>query len=154
MKSAGGVLLTGPAGCGKKSLVQLVADECNAVLVNVDSSVHGARPGDSERQLCDAFSRARDVCSSEPCVLLLNELDSICSSRRNSSRGEFGDSLSARMLAELVSLMDDHYECQDRFLIVATTDKPTNVDPCLRRFGRFDCEVIYLTWLSFCLNII
>jgi SpoVK/Ycf46/Vps4 family AAA+-type ATPase len=134
-----GVLLTGPPGCGKRSLIRRVAVECDAMIVHVDSSLHGARPGDSERNLQAAFRRAADVSTDDLCILYLDELDAICPRRRDT--GTDGDSLATRLLAELLNLMDKLHENPGRFVVVATTSKPTDVDPCLRRFGRFEKEV-------------
>jgi transitional endoplasmic reticulum ATPase len=47
-----GILLRGPAGTGKTSLVKYVGYECNAYVITINGpEVFGARPGESEENL-------------------------------------------------------------------------------------------------------
>ena len=130
-----GVLVTGPSGCGKTSLVKLVAKECNAVLVQVGDNVHGGRPGDSEQNLRAAFLQATTACMEGSCILFLDDVDAICPRCRDDS-----DPLARRMLAELLSLLEKHGNVSE-LTVVAATSKPSDIDPCLRRIGRFEKEV-------------
>lgn len=127
--------MTGPSGCGKTSLVKIIAKECDAFLIQVGDSVHGARPGESEQNLRAAFLQATTACMEGSCILFLDDIDAICPRCRDNS-----DGLARRMLAELLSLLEK-YEHVSRLMIIAATSKPSEIDPCLRRVGRFEKEV-------------
>ena len=130
-----GILVTGPSGCGKTSFVKLIAKECDAFLVKVGDSVHGSRPGESEKNLRAAFLQASAACTEGLCILFLDDIDALCPRCRDDS-----DGLARRMLAELLSLLEKH-EHVARLVVIAATSKPSEIDPCLRRAGRFEKEV-------------
>lgn len=80
------------------------------------------------------FERARTAAEEGPCVLFLDEVDSLCPRRTGSSAPE------NRLVAQLLTLMDGMNQ-SDRFLVVGATNRPDSLDPALRRPGRFDREV-------------
>lgn len=96
--------------------------------------VVGSRPGESEEKLRAVFKRARSEAVEGPCVLFLDELDSLCPRRTGSSSPE------NRLVAQLLTLMDG-MDQSDRFLMVGATNRPDSLDSALRRPGRFDREV-------------
>lgn len=103
-------------------------------LASSTPQVVGSRPGESEERLRAVFGRARAAAEEGPCVLFLDELDSLCPRRTGSSAPE------NRLVAQLLTLMDG-MDQSDRFLIIGATNQPDSLDPALRRPGRFDREV-------------
>lgn len=86
----------------------------------------GSRPGESEEKLRAVFERAQSAAEEGPCVLFLDELDSLCPRRTGSSAPE------NRLVAQLLTLMDGMNQ-SDRFLIVGATNRPDSLDLALRR---------------------
>ncbi|XP_067275331.1 spermatogenesis-associated protein 5-like protein 1 isoform X2 [Pseudorasbora parva] len=131
-----GLLLIGPPGTGKTLLVRSVAQDAGAALVAVNGpELTGPRPGESEQNLRRVFERARSEAETGPCVLLLDEIDSLCPKRTGTSAPE------NRLTAQLLTLMDA-IGSHSGFVIIGTTNQPDNLDPALRRPGRFDREVL------------
>ncbi|CAH1255026.1 SPATA5L1 [Branchiostoma lanceolatum] len=131
-----GVLLLGPPGVGKTSLVRTVAAECHAHLVALNGpDVFGPHPGESEENLRRIFQEAVTISEEGPCVLFIDELDALCP-----KRGGSGKSQENRMVAQMLTLMDGHAG-RGRLVVIAATNRPNAIDPALRRPGRFDKEV-------------
>lgn len=132
-----GLLLIGPPGVGKTLLVRRVAKDVGASLVTVNGpEVVGSRPGESEENLRRMFDRAREEAEEAPCVLLIDEIDSLCPKRTDSSGAPEN-----RLVAQLLTLMDG-IGSDEGFVIIGVTNQPDALDPALRRPGRFDREVL------------
>ncbi|XP_063044429.1 spermatogenesis-associated protein 5-like protein 1 [Engraulis encrasicolus] len=132
-----GVLLVGPPGVGKTMLVQSVAREVGATLVTINGPVIlGSRPGESEENLRAVFQQARAASEEGPCVLFIDEIDSLCPRRSGSSSAPEN-----RVVAQLLTLMDG-ISSRDQFVTIGATNQPDTLDPALRRPGRFDREVV------------
>ncbi|KAM9321534.1 ATPase family gene 2 protein homolog B [Gastrophryne carolinensis] len=132
-----GLLLIGPPGVGKTLLVKAVARQVGAYLIGLGgAAIHGARPGESEENLRKIFQNARDISRRGPCILFIDEIDSLCPKRGNSS-----NSPENRIVAQLLTLMDGIHS-DNQMVVVAATNQPDVIDSALRRPGRFDREVI------------
>ncbi|XP_016141220.1 ATPase family gene 2 protein homolog B isoform X1 [Sinocyclocheilus grahami] len=132
-----GLLLIGPPGVGKTLLVRCVARDIGATLVTVNGpEVTGSRPGESEENLRRVFDQVQEAGEEGPCVLLIDEIDSLCPRRTESSGAPEN-----RLVAQLLTLMDGIGN-HEGFVIIGATNQPDALDPALRRPGRFDREVI------------
>ncbi|KAM8972272.1 ATPase family gene 2 protein homolog B [Pelodytes ibericus] len=132
-----GLLLVGPPGVGKTLLVKAVTREVGAYLISINGpSIHGSRPGESEENLRNIFKKAMRISSSGPCLLFIDEIDTLCPKRGNSNNAPEN-----RIVAQLLTLMDGIYS-SNKMVIVAATNRPDDIDGALRRPGRFDREVV------------
>ncbi|CAN6362698.1 unnamed protein product [Urochloa humidicola] len=135
-----GLLLHGPTGTGKTSLVRTMVRECNAHLIMINPhSVHKAHVGEGEKFLREAFAEAYSRASlGKPAVIFIDKIDAICPSRNNRTENE------ARVVGQLLTLMDGNKKSSKmlpHIVVVASTDRLNAIDPALRRGGRFELEV-------------
>lgn len=133
-----GILLRGPPGCGKTTLVRHVSKLCDAHLVTINGpEIFGSRPGESEENLRRVFQKAITMCKEGPCILFIDEIDSLCPARDKSSSSQEG-----RVTGQLLNLMDG-LQARETLIVIGATNRPSAIDPNLRRPGRFDKEVRY-----------
>ncbi|XP_053965999.1 peroxisomal ATPase PEX6 isoform X1 [Anastrepha ludens] len=128
-----GILLYGPPGTGKTLVAKAVATECNLSFLSVQGpELLNMYVGQSEQNVREVFARAR---SAAPCVLFLDELDSLAP-----NRGVAGDSggVMDRVVSQLLAEMDALGDATKPVFILAATNRPDLIDPALLRPGRFD----------------
>ncbi|KAJ9596942.1 hypothetical protein L9F63_012067 [Diploptera punctata] len=136
------VLLVGPPGCGKTSLVRQLASDCGAVLVSVlGSEIFRPRPGDTESWLRQVFEEATALAKEGAsirgvCVLLLDEVDSICPKEAGGAKSPH----QARVSSQLLRLLEEANSVNG-LVVIATTNKPAALNPAVRRPGRLEKEV-------------
>jgi SpoVK/Ycf46/Vps4 family AAA+-type ATPase len=131
-KSArGGLLLYGPPGCGKTFIARALAGEIGARFFSVGlSDVLDMWLGESERKLHEVFENAR---RHAPAVLFFDEVDAL-GQRRTQLKHSPGRNVVNQLLTEMDGVDDRN---RDLFVLGAT-NHPWDVDPALRRPGRFD----------------
>nr|KAJ3410984.1 hypothetical protein HK105_002756 [Polyrhizophydium stewartii] len=137
-----GVLLYGPPGCSKTSLVRAVAATANAAFFSISgAAVYSAYVGESERIVRSLFQRAR---AASPSVVFIDEIDTIVGKRAlgGGGGGGGGDTVQERILSALLNEMDGIESARD-VLVLAATNRPDMIDAALMRPGRFD-RVIYV----------
>jgi SpoVK/Ycf46/Vps4 family AAA+-type ATPase len=131
----GGMLLYGPPGCGKTFLARAVAGELGASfhVMGLHDTLD-AWIGQSEKNLHEAFERAR---RNTPCVLFLDEVDALGQKRTNLSRSAMRNAV-----VQLLTELDGLDEVNEGLFVIGATNQPWDVDPALRRPGRFDRAVL------------
>lgn len=128
-----GVLLHGPSGTGKTLIARAVAAETGCWFKSVvGSEIMEKYYGESEAKLRTAFE---DAFKHAPAIIFIDEID-VLAPRRDTSEGE----VERRVTAQLLALMDG-LEDRGAVMVLAATNLPNNLDPALRRPGRFDREI-------------
>lgn len=126
-----GILLYGPPGCAKTTLIKALCTEGNFSLIYLDSAmVVSAYVGESERYLRDVFARAR---RQVPCIVFFDEVEVLGGRRVVGSR----DTEQVRLLSTLLTEMDGFADTSG-VCFVGATNVPQLLDPALMRPGRFD----------------
>lgn len=129
-----GVLLHGPSGTGKTLIARAVAGETGCWFRSViGTEIMDKHYGESEAKLRAAFEEAS---KNAPAILFIDEIDALAP-RRDTAEGE----VERRITAQLLALMDG-MEDRGQVMVIAATNLPNNLDPALRRPGRFDREVL------------
>jgi len=132
-----GVLLVGPAGCGKTLLARAVAGESNVPFFSVaGSSFVEMFVGVGSGRVRSLFTAAK---KQQPCLIFIDELDSIGKTRGPAITG--GHEEREQTLNQLLTEMDG-FEQNDKIIVLAATNRPDVLDPALLRPGRFDRKVV------------
>lgn len=133
-KAGGGVLLYGAPGCGKTMIARAIASECVAEFIPVlISDILGIYHGESEQNLSAVFDKAR---ANTPCVLFFDELDALAFARSKTS------SAFTRTLAnEFLNQLDGVGHNNEDILFLAASNMPWDVDPAMKRPGRFSRQI-------------
>jgi cell division protease FtsH len=125
-----GVLLVGPPGTGKTLLARAVAGEAGVPFFHLSGSeVTGFIVGLGAQRVRKLFKKAR----SKGGVIFIDELDSLGSARgRNRSHNEDDRTLN-QLLVEM-----DGFAPTEGVVVIGATNRPEDLDPALKRPGRFD----------------
>ncbi|QUY63693.1 ATP-binding protein [Gulosibacter molinativorax] len=135
----GSLLMYGPPGCGKTFIARAIAGELGANFLHVTlADIMGPYWGETEKAIHAVFQQAREQ---RPCVVFFDEFDAI-GGRRTSGNAS---SQSLRMMAsQLLVELDGVQDSNDGIYVLAATNRPWDIDPALRRPGRFDRTVLVL----------
>ncbi|OMC44459.1 AAA family ATPase [Mycobacterium sp. IS-1264] len=132
ISARGGLLLYGPPGCGKTYIAKAISGEMSANFYQVGiAEVLHHWFGDSERSIHSIFETAR---RNAPCVLFFDEVDAL-GHRRSGLAGSSG---LRTVVNTMLEEMDSATSTNDGVYVLGATNAPWDVDPALRRPGRFD----------------
>jgi transitional endoplasmic reticulum ATPase len=125
-----GVLMHGPPGTGKTLLAKAVANESRAYFIYVGASYFPIH--ESERRLKEIFAEAAQHA---PSIIFIDEIDVIAPKREGVL-----DPAERRFIGALLELMDGMKD-RGKVIVMAATNRVNDIDPALRRPGRFDREI-------------
>ena len=129
-----GILLYGPPGTGKTLLAKAVATESEANFISVKGPEFLNKwVGESEKAVRETFRKARQA---SPCVIFMDEIDSIAPERGTGSDSNVTERVMSQMLTEM-----DGLEGLSDVVVIAATNRPDIMDPALLRPGRFDKSI-------------
>ena len=133
-----GTLLVGPPGTGKTLLARAVAGEAGVPFFSIAGSEFVEMfVGVGAARVRDLFEQAR---KEAPCIIFIDELDSLGKSRSGSSYGG-GHDEKEQTLNQLLNELDG-FDPTSGIVLLAATNRPEVLDPALKRAGRFDREVV------------
>jgi transitional endoplasmic reticulum ATPase len=122
-----GLLLHGPRGSGKTTLVEAVAAAADAALVRVSAARLRGELSSEQTERLDRLVGA--VPDGEPTVVLLDDLEAL------------GGDDGAAALADRFRATVDELRAGGRTVVVGAATDPSAVPSALRRGGRFDREI-------------
>jgi transitional endoplasmic reticulum ATPase len=132
-RSIKGVLFTGNPGTGKTMLARIVAKETNATLYLIRGPEFVSKwVGESEQVLRIIFD---DAAKQDRAIIFFDEIDSVAG-----RRSENDHDASRRVVTQLLTLMD-RAEPSENVIVIATTNRPDDIDEALLRAGRFDWRI-------------
>ncbi len=127
-----GILLSGPPGTGKTTLVRALSEEAGCEFMAVSGAEFVDKfVGGGSQKIRDLFKEARQKAvnsESKKTIIFIDEIDAIGTRQGNSM-----DST----ITELLTQMDGFNE-DDSIIVMAATNNPGNLDAALLRPGRFN----------------
>ncbi|AEO69440.1 uncharacterized protein THITE_2119849 [Thermothielavioides terrestris NRRL 8126] len=135
-----GVLFHGPPGTGKTLLARALANSVGSggrkisFYMRKGADALSKWVGEAEKQLRLLFEEARRT---QPSIIFFDEIDGLAPVR--SSKQE---QIHASIVSTLLALMDG-MDNRGQVIVIGATNRPDNIDPALRRPGRFDREFYF-----------
>ncbi|KAI0603088.1 hypothetical protein F4775DRAFT_587617 [Biscogniauxia sp. FL1348] len=135
-----GVLFHGPPGTGKTLLARALANSVGfggkkiTFYMRKGADALSKWVGEAEKQLRLLFEEARRT---QPSIIFFDEIDGLAPVR--SSKQE---QIHASIVSTLLALMDG-MDGRGQVIVIGATNRPDQIDPALRRPGRFDREFYF-----------
>lgn len=128
-----GVLLSGKPGNGKTFMAEALAGELKLPFVSVSfGDVASKYINNTTEHVVKVF---RDAARQAPCVLFIDEVDSLIAERNSASTYEEGAKTTNAVLTELVNIR------RTGVFVIAATNFIDRLDPAAVREGRFDFKI-------------
>lgn len=122
------ILLHGPPGTGKTEIARVLANEAGlSVVIKSSADMVGAYTGQTLLKVKEVFAEAR---AAAPCILFLDELDGLTSSRSH-TQGE--------AITQLLQELDGVIAHPEFVAVVAATNVLDKIDPAIR--SRFATQI-------------
>ncbi len=129
-----GILLYGPPGVGKTRLIKSVSGEHGIKLFPLRlNQVLDMYTGNSEKNVHALFEEAR---KEAPSIIFIDELDAI-----GVDRADINESGNRKTVNQLLIELDGLESDNELVFVIGATNRPFDIDPALRRSGRFQTEV-------------
>jgi len=131
-----GLLLYGPPGTGKTYMVNAIAGEAGAnVIIAQINQIVDMYTGNTEKNLHAIFEQARHAL---PCIIFFDELDALGVKRGGDGASGGGESSAMRLAVnQFLVEMNGVQEKPDGLFVIGATNQPWDIDPALKRSGRF-----------------
>lgn len=150
LKPPKGVLLYGPPGCGKTLIARAVATSLSKKIAARDGkkyrsyflNIKGPQlldkyVGETERQIREIFSKARDrAASGIPVVIFFDEMEALFRTRGSGVSSDVETTIVPQLLAEI-----DGVEQLDNVIVIGASNREDMIDPAILRPGRLDVKV-------------
>lgn len=135
-KNGGGLLLYGPPGTGKTMIGAAIANEIGAKFCSVKpSDLLQTGVGNTEKAVRALFAEARRF----PCAILyFDEMDAIA---MKNTKSTFARQLRSELLAQMQGIESYGKETGNLLFLIASTNKPWDIDNAFLRPGRFGTKV-------------
>ncbi|XP_026282071.1 ATP-dependent zinc metalloprotease YME1 homolog isoform X2 [Frankliniella occidentalis] len=129
-----GVLLVGEPGVGKTLLARAVAGEARVPFFYASGSEFDEiLVGEGARRIRNLFRIAK---ANAPCVIFLDEIDSVGAKRTKSSVHPYANQSINQLLSEM-----DGFQANEGVVVLAATNRASELDKALVRPGRFDMSI-------------
>jgi ATP-dependent 26S proteasome regulatory subunit len=133
-----GYIFYGKPGTGKNTLVQAIAKESNAYLIEqCASEFMNVYIGKGAATVRELFQTAKDLSCHAPVVIFIDEIDSI------GMRGTIENSEATNTFNQLINCMND-VKGYHPIIVIAATNCRERIDSALTRSGRLQCVEVPL----------